>query len=380
MRFVLFYHSFVSCWNHGNAHFLRGMARALVSRGHSVATYEPIDGWSRQNALLEEGGAQAVAECARLVPGVEVHFYRPETLDLDRALDHADVVVAHEWNDPALIARLGARRRGGHFVLLFHDTHHRAVSAPEELDRFELDAFDAVLVFGEVLREVYLRRGWGRRAVTWHEAADAALFRPRPSIEKGTDLIWIGNWGDGERDAELQRFLIEPVLTAGLAAQLHGVRYPVAVQDKLRADGFSLGGWLPNHRAPAAFAAARFTIHVPRRPYVAALPGIPTIRVFEALACGIPLISAPWTDAENLFPAGSYLKARDGAEVVAAMRALVLDPSFAEEVSGAGLAAIEARHTCEHRADELMAVIAGLTTPARVPAASPIQAHHGAAQ
>ena len=43
------------------------------------------------------------------------------------------------------------------------------------------------------------------------------------------------------------------------------------------------------------------TVHVPRRPYVDALPGIPTIRVFEALACGIPLVSAPWRDEEGLF-------------------------------------------------------------------------------
>ena len=46
------------------------------------------------------------------------------------------------------------------------------------------------------------------------------------------------------------------------------------------------------------------TVHVPRRPYVEALPGIPTIRVFEALACGIPLVSAPWADSEGLFPPG----------------------------------------------------------------------------
>ncbi len=404
MRFVLFYHSFVSCWNHGNAHFLRGIARALRARGHSVAVYEPIDGWSRQNAVLEDGGAEALAECARLVPGVEVHPYRLASLDLDRALDHADVVIAHEWNDPALIAQLGARRRQGHFLLLFHDTHHRAVSAPDELDRFALEPFDAVLAFGEVLREVYARRGWGRRVVTWHEAADTALFRPQPqahvpakwtpvrrkehaqrqepaacsvsegtehALAKDTDLIWIGNWGDGERDAELQRFLVEPALRARVATRLHGVRYPAAAQDMLRARGFALAGWLPNHRAPAAFAAARFTVHIPRRPYVEALPGIPTIRVFEALACGIPLLSAPWRDAEGLFPAGSYLKVASGGEMLAAMRSLIVDPALATDLARNGLRAIAARHTCGHRADELLAVVAALTAPASAGGAPP---------
>jgi spore maturation protein CgeB len=134
MKFVLFYHSFTSCWNQGNAHFLRGVARALCAEGHQVAVYEPQDGWSRLNALQEEGGAAVLQECAALASGVEVHSYVSGSLDLDRALDGADVVIAHEWNEPALIATLGERRaHGGRFVLLFHDTHHRAVTAPREL-------------------------------------------------------------------------------------------------------------------------------------------------------------------------------------------------------------------------------------------------------
>ena len=67
------------------------------------------------------------------------------------------------------------------------------------------------------------------------------------------------------------------------------------------------------------------TVHVPRRPYTRLLPGIPTIRMFEALACGIPLVSAPWDDCEGLFTAGDdYLVAQNGAEMrrhLAALRA-----------------------------------------------------------
>ena len=61
---------------------------------------------------------------------------------------------------------------------------------------------------------------------------------------------------------------------------------------------------------PEVFARFRVTVHVPRRPYVEALPGIPTIRVFEALACGIPLVCAPWDDAEGLFTPGRRLPGR----------------------------------------------------------------------
>ena len=60
-----------------------------------------------------------------------------------------------------------------------------------------------VRMFGEALREVYLKRGLAPRVFTWHEAADTALFQPHRRIEKDCDLIWIGNWGDDERTAEL---------------------------------------------------------------------------------------------------------------------------------------------------------------------------------
>src|SRR5579884_863207 len=162
MRFVLFYHSFVSCWNHGNAHFLRGVVRELIREGHSVTVYEPEDGWSRLNALAD-GGADVLAEAAALVPGVKLATYQLASLDVEQATHRADVVIAHEWNPPALIAALGRQRaHGGRFTLLFHDTHHRAVTAQEEMSRYELDGYDGVLAFGEVLRDIYERRGWGR--------------------------------------------------------------------------------------------------------------------------------------------------------------------------------------------------------------------------
>jgi spore maturation protein CgeB len=363
MKFVMFYHSFLSCWNHGNAHFLRGIARELIRLGHEVIVYEPAAAWSRQNALTEEGGSASLAEAAELVPGVELRSYDRTTLDLDGALDGADIVIAHEWNDPELIAMLAERRSdGGRFLLLFHDTHHRAITAPHEISRFALESFDAVLAFGEVLRQVYADLGWGRRVFTWHEAADVALFKPQPDAVSDTDVIWIGNWGDGERDDELREYLVSPVTKLGLKARLHGVRYPEAVRERLRDHGFEFKGWLPNYRVPQAFARARVTMHVPRRPYVEALPGIPTIRVFEALACGIPLVSAPWHDSEGLFPDGSYVKVRNGLEATAALRLLANDPAFRSALANAGVRAIRTRHTCAHRVQELLAIVDKLKT------------------
>ncbi len=376
MKFVLFYHSFVSCWNHGNAHFLRGLARELIRLGHAVTVYEPEDGWSRVNALAD-GGANVLPEAETLVPGIKLETYQLDTLDLDRVTHRADVVIAHEWNPPALIAALGAKRaQDGHFTLLFNDTHHRAVTAQDEIGRYELGGYDGVLAFGEVLRELYERRGWARAAFTWHEAADTTLFHPH-SAKKDTDLIWIGNWGDDERSTELDEFLTRPTAQLQLRGRAHGVRYPHHARAHLEASGIQFAGWLPNHRVAEAFARAHFTLHVPRRPYTQALPGIPTIRVFEALACGIPLISSPWDDCEGLFPDDCYLKVRNGNEMTMAMRRVLHDRDLGATLTRNGLAGIAARHTCAHRARELMDILAALRgrrSPARRP-----PAHIGAA-
>ena len=58
----------------------------------------------------------------------------------------------------------------------------------------------------------------------------------------------------------------------------------------------------------SVYSAARLTVHIPRQQYTGAMAGIPTIRVFEALACGIPLLSAPWSDSEQAVPRGRFLR------------------------------------------------------------------------
>jgi spore maturation protein CgeB len=356
MKCILFYHAFTSCWNNGNAHFLRGVARELDALGNEVVVYEPIDGWSRVNAI-RDGGADTLREIPKFFPGIDIRGYGA-SLDLDAALDGADLVIVHEWNPPELIQRIGRRRaKGAPYTLLFHDTHHRAVTAPDELARFDLDGFDGVLAFGEALRQIYLRLGWASRAFTWHEAADVRLYRPLPHIARTHDLVWIGNWGDGERSGELNEFLIGPVSELNLQARIYGVRYSETALGAIEAAGIEYRGWLPAHHAPDAFAGARATVHVPRAPYARALPGIPTIRMFEAMACGIPVVSAPWDDIENLFPEGAFLQARDGGQMQHALFKLLWDRAFAAETAATGLRVIRERHTCGHRALQLLKII-----------------------
>ena len=83
MRFVMFYHSLVSDWNHGNAHFLRGVATELLARGHRVSVLEPRDSWSRINLLAQVGSA-AIDRFHRAYPALTSMQYHPDDLDLDR--------------------------------------------------------------------------------------------------------------------------------------------------------------------------------------------------------------------------------------------------------------------------------------------------------
>src|SRR5690242_3403680 len=103
-----FAHSWVSDWNHGNAHFLRGLARALKKMGHKVRCYEQLGSWSLTNLIRSEGekAIDAIDDFRRRYSDLDVRFYElNENLrsEMRRELRGADVVVLHEWNDPVLI-------------------------------------------------------------------------------------------------------------------------------------------------------------------------------------------------------------------------------------------------------------------------------------
>jgi spore maturation protein CgeB len=364
MKIAYFTHSLRSCWNHGNAHFLRGVLRELQALGHEVEAFEPADSWSARN-LAADHGEEALEAFADHYPELSSTVYGPQSDPCELSAG-ADLVIVHEWNEPELVAALGRRRaRGGGFVLLFHDTHHRAVSAPDEMRPFELDGYDGVLAFGEALAEVYRGWGWDDRVFVWHEAADTRLFHPPDQEQRREGLVWIGNWGDGERSAELADFLLQPAQWANLPLDIYGVRYPEEARNLVWRYGGRYHGWLANASAPEVFARHMATIHVPRRFYTDTLPGIPTIRVFEALACGIPLVCAPWDDCERLFRGTEdFLMVSNGEEMTDALLRLKNEPELRKSLAAKGLETIRNRHTCAHRARELVEIVEEIAAPA----------------
>ena len=269
MKIVYFTHSLISCWNHGNAHFLRGVMRSLIAGGHDVTVCEPAQSWSRDNLIQER--AEAPAEFAQTFPMLAACTrILPDGADIDAVLDHADVVIVHEWNEPALVASVGAARlRGGRFVLLFHDTHHRMVSEPDAMARYDLAGYDAVLAFGATLSEAYRRHGWGERVFTWHEAADDRVVPSSRRAERSATAP------SGSATGETASAARNCVITCWFPSRGSAFRSTSMACAILRKRGRN---WRSGVRAitagprmrgqPEIFARHRFTLHVPRRFYV----------------------------------------------------------------------------------------------------------------
>jgi spore maturation protein CgeB len=361
LRIRIFAHSWISDWNHGNAHFLRGLAQELTGLGHEVRCYEELNCWSVNNLLQEDPdrASQSIFDFWRAFQNLDVRFYAKTGFSefAEGELREADIVIVHEWNDPYVVHTILSLKRKLGFRVLLHDTHHRAYTNPKEISRFPLHQFDGVLAFGEALRQIYLQAFKVKQAWTFHEAADVRHFQPLPA-EKDTDIIWVGNWGDEERTRELQQFLIGPAAAmADRKVAVHGVRYPSHARRELAQAGIEFRGYLPNLEAPNAYAKSRLTLHVPRKFYSNGLSGVPTIRVFEALACGIPLLCSPWSDVEHLFrPGEDYVCVEDGDEMRWEICHLLHDEAARRQIAANGRKSIQERHTCRHRALQLMEI------------------------
>jgi spore maturation protein CgeB len=362
LRIAVFPHSIVSDWNHGNAHFLRGLIRNLQEMGHQVLSFEEDGNWSLSN-LVRDHGLIPIQEFKRRFSFIEHRSYelngRASLYSwLKELVADVDVCVVHEWNHPHLVRAIGEVAGQTGTVSLFHDTHHRALTEPHRLDAMGLESYSAVLAYGPAIADIYRSLLPEVEAIVFHEGADTDLFRPL-DCPKRHDVLFIGNWGDEDRNDTTIRYFIEPGRALPhLSFALFGVRYPEDVLRAIRQAGIFWGGWLPNYSAPEAYAASKLTVHIPRREYVEALHGTPTIRIFEALACGVPLVSAGWRDESNLFEDGSdYVAVDSQAQMIEAVRWLASDAAARSRIGSQGRATILKSHTCRHRAEELVRIV-----------------------
>lgn len=356
MRIAFFAQSATSESGRGCASALRGIVTELRQRGHAA----------------------------------RVHPLGP-TLDLTAALEGVEVVIVPAASDGAdssvvleLIARTGRHHgRTRAYTLLLHDTCDRSMSDPASLAALDLRHYDGVLACGDAVARLYVERGWIRDAWSWPTAADVRVFYPRhsdvpgpaaddseasPSAPpEGGDLVWIGRVGeDVERQRALEEFFITPARRLGVRAAVYGTGYTADTLRALATAGIEYRGWIPNERVPEVFSRYTVTVFMPRTPYVRSLQGVATTSLFEAMASGIPVVSAGWHDTAGLFGSPApFLVAESSRDMASRLDAVLTRPSLRAEMARRGLREIEARHTCGHRVNELLQIVRAITGDSR---------------
>jgi spore maturation protein CgeB len=367
IRFCVFAHSWVSDWSHDDAHFLRGLVRELLRMGHEVRCYEELGSWSLTNLVKEEGevAVQAIEQFRREFPELDVRFYRNDSNlreALKQELRDADVVMIHDRNDPEVANAVLSLKTEVGFRCLFHDTHQRALTSTNELLRFHLQFFDGVLAFAQPIARVYRDAFGVSRVWTFHQAADTSHFHPRDA-PSDIDLLWIDNGATGERTSVLMEYLVQPIAELpNCRTVVHGVRYSEQERQSLSEAGIEFRGYLPNLMKPDVYSRAALSLHMPGRPNSKEANHLPSVQIFEALACGSPVLCTPWNDGEQLFRAGQdYLCVNSGAEVKTKTQRLLRDESARHQIGANGRETILRKHTCAHRASQLVDICEGLS-------------------
>ena len=350
MKLVIFGLTVSSSWGNGHATPWRGLIKALGRRGHRVVFFErdaPYYASHRDLQVLEGGQLRLYRDGAEVRPVAEM-----ELRDADVAIVTSycpDGVAASE-----LMLSSPARLR------VFYD-----MDTPVTLERLErgetvpylppggLGDFDLVLSFagGRALTELQTRLG-ARRAVPLYGCVDPEVHRPvPPALQYRADLSYLGTYSP-DRQEMLDRLFLAP------ARRLPGRRFVLG--GSLYPEGFP---WTPNiaylHHVPPAehpvfYCSSRLTLNVTRGP-MARMGYCPSGRVFEAAACGVPILSDAWEGIEAFFEPGvEILVAQTTEEAVAALE------RSDEELAVIAQAAYEralAQHTAARRAEELEAAL-----------------------
>ncbi len=347
MKLVIFGLSVSSSWGNGHATLWRGLCRALDRRGHTVVFFErdtPYYAAHRDLTALPGRGrlilypdwaaasARARAELADADVGMVTSYCADGPAASGAVLESpARLRVFYDLDTPVTLERL---RRGEPVAYL----------PPEGLGRFDL-----VLSFtgGAALDELVRRLG-ARRVAPLYGSVDPARHYPvEPRAAYRADLSYLGTYAP-DRQAALTGLLIEPARRRpDLRFLIGGAQYPRAFP---WADNIWFVRHLPPDEHPAFYCSSRLTLNVTRAA-MAEMGHCPSGRLFEAAACGVPVLSDRWPGFEEFFtPGEELLVARDTGDVLAALETPQAD------LARIGRAAREralACHTAERRAEEL---------------------------
>jgi spore maturation protein CgeB len=211
--------------------------------------------------------------------------------------------------------------------------------------------FDVVFSYtgGAALDALRSRLG-ARRVLPLYGHVDPAVHRPVGAAgHYRSDLSYLGTWS-ADRQSAVEALLVEPARQSPERRFLiGGAQYP---QDFPWAPNIYFVRHLPPSEHPAFFSSSRLTLNVTRKA-MAEMGWCPSGRLFEAAACGAPLLSDAWEGLETFFmPDEEILVARDTSDVLAA---LALSDAELARIAGNARDRVLAEHTSERRAEDLMA-------------------------
>jgi spore maturation protein CgeB len=341
--------SITSAWGNGHATTYRALLRALARRGHDVLFLERDQPWYAAyrdlpqppfcRTVLYDGVDQLAENFARQVRGADlvmVGSYVPDGVDVARfVLEVAQGITAfYDIDTPITLAKL---LRGDE----------------EYLSADLIPRYDLYLSFSDGPTLARLERVYGARmARALPCAVDPDLYFQEPGPAT-VDLGYLGTYS-ADRQPKLKQLLLEPARRwPGGRFAVAGPQYPDAIawpRNVVRTEH------VPPHRHRAFYSGQRFTLNLTRAAMVAAGYS-PSVRLFEAAACGTPIISDAWPGLETVLePGREILLASSADDVLRHLRDL---PEARRRAIGADAKArILRAHTAAHRALELENLVA----------------------
>jgi spore maturation protein CgeB len=349
MKLVIFGLSVSSSWGNGHATLWRGLIRALARLGHRVIFYErdvqyyaehrdlPYlpDGELRLYTDWEDAAPRAASDLAEADVGIVTSYCADGVAAAELVLGSRAVRIFYDLDTPVTLEHLKLGKPIGY------------------LGPTGLVGFDLVLSYtgGAALVDLELCLG-ARRVLPLYGSVDPAVHYPVPSVDRcRADLSYLGTYAE-DRQAALLRLLIEPARRlSGRRFLIGGAQYPSMFP---WSDNIYFVRHLPPAEHSAFYGSSRLTLNITRAP-MAEMGYCPSARLFEAAACGVPVLTDSWEGLSDFFKPGSeILMASSSEDAIAALE--ISD----EELSRIARAARErtlSEHTADRRASELIAAI-----------------------
>lgn len=345
-RLVFIGLSITSSWGNGHATTYRGLIKALARRGHDVLFLErdvpwyadnrdlPAPAYCRTALYRDFGGLTAHDRSVREADAVIVGSYVPDGIEVGRwAIERASGPVAfYDIDTPVTLAKLDAGAAG-------------------YIDPGLVRDYDLYLSFTGGPTLTRLAEMGSPRAAALYCSVDAEVHGP-VVVENSWRLGYLGTYSP-DRQAALSALLLDTAARMPEAAfAVAGPQYPCDIRWPTNVARFE---HLPPPDHAAFYCAQDFTLNITRADMKAAGYS-PSVRLFEAAACGVPIISDRWPGLDTIFRIGDEIIAADGTDdVVAILEGMT--PQRRRAIGTAARAAVLSRHTCDHRAAELEALL-----------------------